>query len=215
MNFVKWVWHWLGEHDRQIRSIWYLILIVGAAGGGIAFAWRPVGSALESATPVLAAGLKLLSVAFAFVIAIGYAALLRTEFLDRRAPRHAANGVTFLLYAICIPAVILLFNGFAALYRHPSWYQDEYINGTVAYFLAAAVLGVGALSLYLVGLWLMRFYWDTKVRLTILEDIARRTTRLDPAEERRAYFAQPVWHESGRLTTPLVKWIAPGDLGEH
>ena len=127
---------------------------------------------------------------------------LKDEWIEDRAPREMTSQATFPVICTMLMVLIAFWFGTAVLYG--PYFPAQVLVAALALLATAGVL---------LSLWLARLYWDSMVRLELLEEIVRQSIGVDPAEKRRAYFAAPLWHD--RLAgSRLMRQIARDDLQE-
>jgi hypothetical protein len=159
----------LRESDRPVRSVITLVCLIGIV-------WA-VG---RQVVPFFRIHVPLFIIEAALIV-VECAILLFWAFRLWRAQQRVpsvADGVKF----------ILLATGFAA----GLWFLTEsYLIFEVAGFSSAAILGTAIVValIWCVGRWVARFYWDTKVRLAVLEEFVKRQG-IDPEQLRRDFCAQ-------------------------
>jgi len=181
----------LEENDRPVRSMVTLLCVLGVV-------WA-VG---RHVVPFFRENVPLFLLEGALIV-VECAGLLWWAFRESRAtkrPATIANGVKF----------ILLATGFAA----GLWFLTEsYLIFEVAGFSSAAILGASivVILVWYAGKWAARFYWDTKVRLALLEDIVR-LQGYDPEQLRRDYFAHAISNDDPSRRSRIVQSIAGNDL---
>jgi hypothetical protein len=159
----------VGESDRPVRSIVVLICVLG-------FVWA-VG---RHVVPFFPSNLPLFMIEPALIV-VECAVLLYWVFREWRAtkrPPTVADGVKFMLLSTGCAAVL--------------WFLTEsYLIFEVAGFSSAAILGMAIVVLLIayMGRWIARFYWDVKLRLAVLEQLARQQG-FDPEQLRREFCVQ-------------------------
>jgi hypothetical protein len=181
----------LDESDRPVRSMVTLLCVLGVV-------WA-VG---RHVVPFFRENVPLFLLEGALIV-VECAGLLWWAFRGWRAlkrPATIANGVKF----------ILLATGFAA----GLWFLTEsYLIFEVAGFSSAAILGASivVILVWYAGKWAAHFYWDTKVRLALLEDIVS-LQGYDPEQLRRDYFAHAMSKDDPARRSRMVRSIARNDL---
>lgn len=152
------------EGGRPVRSMVTLLLVLGVV-------WA-VG---RQVVPFFRENVPLFMIESA-LIGVECLVLVYWAFREWRATRRApsiADGVKF----------ITLATGFAA----GLWFLTQsYLIFEVAGFSSAAILGTAivVVLIWYVGRFVARFYWDTKVRLAVLEEFIRQQG-FDPEQLRR------------------------------
>jgi hypothetical protein len=61
-------------------------------------------------------------------------------------------------------------------------------------------------------IWVSRFYWDTSVRLKLLEDVLNQKLQIELADVRRHHFDNPMFHHWRYRWVSLLRVAAPTDL---
>jgi hypothetical protein len=133
-------------------------------------------------------------------LCIGLAWWAFRQWRSGRRPPTVAGGVRFLMLATCLAAGL--------------WFLTEsYLIFEVYGFSSAAVLAAAVVLvlIWYVGAFVARSYWDTKVRLAVLEEIVRRQG-FDPEQLRRDVFAQLDRKSDPSLRSRFVRGVAGGDL---
>lgn len=121
------------------------------------------------------------------------------EWRAKRRPPSIADGVKFIVLATGLAAGL--------------WFLTEsYLIFEVAGFSSAAILGTAivVLLIWYVGRFVARFYWDTKVRLAVLEEFIKRQG-FDPQQLRRDLCKQ-IAASDPTLRGRIVRSVAGGDL---
>lgn len=159
----------LRESDKPVRSMVTLLCVLGVV-------WA-VG---RQVVPYFRENVPLFMLEEA-LIAVECAVLLYWAFrawrLKQRTP-SVADGTKF----------ILLATGFAI----GLWFLTQsYLVFEVEGFSSAAILAMAivAVLVWYLGRWVARFYWDTKLRLALLEEIVKQQG-FDPEQLRRDFYAQ-------------------------
>jgi hypothetical protein len=130
---------------------------------------------------------------------------LRTGWFPDRARRDVPGLASFPLVCASIIAALVLWFGCAALYD--IYYPYSHL---LDFPILVAGLGLVAAISLLFSLWLARLYWDTKIRLALLEEVVSESSGIDLNERRRKYFAESMWRE--RQPGFLLRQIAQEDL---
>jgi hypothetical protein len=182
-DLISSVGKWRKENARSIR---FLLGIAAAVGLAMLF---------SGYVPYLPHTLTVYLIITAFW-------KLKDEWIEDRAPCETTRRATFPVICTMFMALIAFWFGTAVLY-------GPYFPAQILVAALALLATVGML----LSLWLARLYWDSMVRLELLEEIVRESTGVDPAEKRRTYFAAPQWHD--RLAgSRLLRQIARDDLQE-
>ena len=181
----------LAERERPVGSMIRLLLTVGvvwAVGRQVVPFFRE-NLPLFMTGPVVIGGL-----------CIGLAWWAFRQRRTARRPPSVAGGVKFLMLATCLAAGL--------------WFLTEsYLIFEVYGFSSAAVLAAAIVLvlIWYVGAFVARSYWDTKVRLAVLEEIVRRQG-LDPEQLRRDVFARLDRKSDPSLRSRFVRGAAGEDL---
>ena len=181
----------LAESERPVGSMIRLLLTVGvvwAVGRQVVPFFRE-NLPLFMTGPVVIGGL-----------CIGLAWWAFRQWRTARRPPSVAGGVKFLMLATCLAAGL--------------WFLTEsYLIFEVYGFSSAAVLAAAVVLvlIWYAGAFVARSYWDTKVRLAVLEEIVRRQG-VDPEQLRRDVFARLDRKSDPSLRSRFVRGVAEGDL---
>ena len=180
----------LFEGERPVRSMLRLLLVLGVV-------WA-VG---RWVVPFFRENVPLFIIEAALIMT-ECGVLLYWAFREWRAKGRspsAADGVKFLVLA----------TGFAA----GVWFLTEsYLVFEVAGFSSAAILAMAivVVLIWYVGRFVARSYWDTKLRLAVLEEIIRRQG-FDPEQLRRDLAAQIAANDPTARGT-ILRNVAGPDL---
>jgi hypothetical protein len=180
----------LFEGERPVRSMLRLLLVLGVV-------WA-VG---RWVVPFFRENVPLFIIEAA-LIAVECAVLLYWAFREWRANRRSpsvADGVVFLVLATSFAAGL--------------WFLTEsYLIFEVAGFSSAAVLGMAivVVLIWYVGRFVARSYWDTKVRLAVLEEIIRQQG-FDP-EQLRLDLAAQIAVNNPTMRGRVLRSVAGRDL---
>jgi hypothetical protein len=180
----------LGESETPVRSMVTLLCVLGV----IWAVGRHVVPFFRVHVPLF-----MIEAALITVECVGLLAWAFLAWRARRRPTTVADGVKF----------ILLATGFAA----GLWYLTEsYLIFEVAGFSSAGILSTAivVVLIWYAGKWAARFYWDTKVRLAMLEEIVKLQGH-DPERLRRDYFAQ-VSSNDPSSRGRIIRSVAGDDL---
>jgi hypothetical protein len=180
----------LFESDRPMRSMVTLLLVLGVV-------WA-VGRQI---VPFFRENVPLFMIEAA-LIGVECLVLLYWAFREWSAKRRSpsiADGVKF----------IVLATGFAA----GLWFLTEsYLIFEVAGFSSAAILGTAivVVLIWYVGRYVARLYWDTKVRLAVLEEFIKQQG-FDP-EQLRRILCERIAASDPALRGRIVRSVAGADL---
>jgi hypothetical protein len=181
----------LAERERPVGSMIRLLLTVGvvwAVGRQVVPFFR-VNPPLFMTEPVVIG-----------VLCIGLLWWAFRHWRSGKRPATVAGGVRFLMLATCLAAAL--------------WFLTEsYLIFEVYGFSSGAVLAAAVVLvlIWYVGAFVARSYWDTKVRLAVLEEIVRRQG-VDPEQLRRDVFARLDRKSDPSLGSRFVRGVAGGDL---
>jgi hypothetical protein len=181
----------LAGRERPIGSMVRLLLTVGvvwAVGRQVVPFFR-VNLPLFMTEPVVIG-----------VLCIGLVGWALRHWLTAKRPPTVAGGVKFLMLATCLAAVL--------------WFLTEsYLIFEVYGFSSGAVLAAAVVLvlIWYVGAFVARSYWDTKVRLAVLEEFVRQQGQ-DPEQLRRDVFARLDRKSDPSLRSRFVRGVAGGDL---
>ncbi len=181
----------LAESERPVGSMIRLLLTVGVAWA----VGRQVVPFFRENLPLFMTGPVVIG-----GLCIGLAWWAFRQWRAARRPPSVAGGVRFLMLATCLAAGL--------------WFLTEsYLIFEVYGFSSAAVLAatVVLVLIWYAGAFVARSYWDTKVRLAVLEEIVRRQG-VDPEQLRRDVFARLDPKSDPSLRSRFVRGVAGGDL---
>jgi hypothetical protein len=134
------------------------------------------------------------------VLCLGLAWWVFRQWRTAKRSPTVADGVKFLLVTTGLAAGL--------------WFVTEsYLIFEVYGFSSGAVLAAAivVVLIWYAGAFVARFYWDTKVRLAVLEEIARSQGH-DPEQLRRELFARADVKSDPSLRSRFVSGVAGGDL---
>jgi len=196
------LWQWLKDNNVQLGSIAYLLTITTLICGGI-------GAIVLLAKPYMAIILSTLSIVIAIAILVGQFIQLHYIWRQVAASRSFAVWTRFIL--IALPLVIFWVAGneysrvsLAILTSQPGY------STAMGVIVAYGVIITYVLLALMVVILIARFYWDTHVRLQMLEEIMREGGK-DPVAMRKLYFVKGWEWWRGRRWT-ILRVAAPGDL---
>ena len=180
----------LAERERPVGSMVRLLLTVGvvwAVGRQVVPFFR-VNLPLFMTEPVV---IGVCALAGVVGVAPG---------LTAKRPPSVAGGVRFLMLATVFAAGL--------------WFLTEsYLIFEVYGFSSGAVLAAAVVLvlIWYAGAFVASSYWDTKVRLAVLEEIVRRQG-FDPEQLRRDVFARLDRKSDPSLRSRFVRGVPAGDL---
>ncbi len=181
----------LAERERPVGSMVRLLLTVGVVWA----VGRQVVPFFRENLPLFVTGPIVIG-----VLCIGLAWWALRQGLTTKRPPSVAGGVKFLMLATCLAAGLWFLT--------ESYLIFEQFGFSSAAVLAAAIVLV---LIWYAGAFVGRSYWDTKVRLAVLEEIVRRQG-FEPEQLRRNVFAQLDRKGDPSLRSRFVRGIAGGDL---
>jgi len=181
----------LAERERPVGSIVRLLLTVGVVWA----VGRQVVPFVRLNAPTFITELVVIG-----VLCIGLVWWALRHWLTAKRTPSVAGGVKFLMLATCLAA--------ALWFLTESYLIFEQLGFSSASVLAAAVVLV---LIWYIGAFVARSYWDTKVRLAVLEEIVRRQGH-DPEQLRRDVFARLDRKSDPSLGSRFVRGVAGGDL---
>ena len=181
----------LAERERPVGSMVRLLLTVGVVWA----VGRQVVPFFRENLPLFMTGPVVIG-----ALCIGLAWWAFRQWQTAKRPPSVAGGVRFLMLATVFAAGL--------------WFLTEsYLIFEVYGFSSAAVLAAAVVLvlIWYVGAFVARSYWDTKVRLAVLEEIVRRQG-FDPEQLRRDVFARLDRKSDPSLGSRFVRGVAGGDL---
>ena len=181
----------LAESERPVGSMIRLLLTVGVVWA----VGRQVVPFFRENLPLFVTGPIVIG-----VLCIGLAWWAFRQWRTAQRPPSVAGGVKFLMLATCLAAGLWFLT--------ESYLIFEQFGFSSAAVLAAAIVLV---LIWYAGAFVARSYWDTKVRLAVLEEIVRRQG-VDPEQLRRDVFARLDRQSDPSLRSRFVRGVAEGDL---
>jgi hypothetical protein len=144
-------------------------------------------------------------------------ALLLTAFLILQYVSiwHHSQRLETKTHNFLIVASFLIFyfaNEAKSLVYHLKAVNAEGYDKPLTFPLALGFIAIAAVLVFLLLIWLLRFYWDAQVRLNLMQEVLLAKLDVDLSKERRKYFATGPWLVTRTQRLDLLRLIAPDDL---